>query len=141
MKGINKVILVGVIGKDPEIRYTPNGNQIANISVATNVKFKDKRTGEDRQKTSWHQCTAFGKVAELIGTYCEKGKKIYIEGSLDYQDYEKDGIKRYITKITIKDFILLSSSNTEQGQGQPQSQEVDRTAFEYSMPENDAPPF
>ena len=119
MKGVNKVILLGVIGKDPEIIFSQNGNQVANLSVATNAQFKDKRTGEKQQKTTWHSCVAFGKTAEIIGQIVTKGGKIYIDGSLDNQQYEKDGETRYTTKIIIRDFNLISSSKDNQAQREP----------------------
>lgn len=109
MKGINKVILVGLVGKDPEVRYSQAGTAIATFSLATKDQYKDKRTGEKIEKTSWHNCVAFGKNGELAGEYVRKGAKLYIDGSLDYQDYEKDGVKKTITKITVRNFVMLNS--------------------------------
>ncbi len=109
MKGINKVILVGLVGKDPEVRYSQNATAIATFSLATNDQYKDKRTGEKIEKTSWHNCVAFGKNGELVGEYVRKGAKLYIDGSLDYQEYEKDGVKKTITKITVRNFVMLNS--------------------------------
>ncbi len=109
MKGINKVILVGVCGKDPEVRYSASGTCVAQFSIATNEKYRDKRTNEQVTKTTWHQCLAFAKTAELIGKYMQKGAKTYVEGAIENQTYEKDGEKRYSTKIFVRDFVMLNS--------------------------------
>jgi len=118
MKGINSVTLLGTLGKDPEVRYTQSGTPVASISVATEARYKDKRTGEGLKKTSWHSCTAFGKVAELIQQYCKKGQNIYIDGALDYQNYEKDGRTIYVTKVTIRDFVLIGGGSQKEPSGE-----------------------
>lgn len=121
MKGINKVILLGIVGGDPEIKYTQNGKCVAMFSLATNSKFRDKRTDEQVQKTSWHYCVAFGKTAELIEQFMRKGSKTYLEGAIDYQQYETDaGEKKYITKITVKDFVLLNSVDGDENKAREQ---------------------
>lgn len=101
MRGINKVILVGTIGQDPEIRYMPNGDAVCNLSLATNEEWKDKQTGEKKSKTEWHRVVLFGKIAEIAGEYVRKGTSIYIEGKLQTREWEKDGIKRYSTEIVV----------------------------------------
>lgn len=105
MKSINKVILIGALGKDPDVRATASGLAVASFSLATSRKQKDKT-----DVTQWHNCVAFGKTAELVESYLKKGSKLYLEGELQYQEYEKDGIKRVSTKIVINDMSFLSDS-------------------------------
>jgi single-strand DNA-binding protein len=109
-RGVNKVILVGNLGKDPEVRYMPNGNAVANITVATSETWKDKNTGADQEKTEWHRCVAFRKPAEIIGEYMRKGSKIYIEGKLQTRKWQdQQGQDRYTTEIVIDQFQFLDS--------------------------------
>lgn len=110
MKGINKVILIGHTGQDPDVRYTQNGTAVVTCSLATSEYYKDKNTGERIEKTEWHNLVAFGKVGEIMAEYVRKGSKLYIEGSLNTQEYEKDGIKRKITKVVIRVLNLLGDS-------------------------------
>lgn len=100
-RGINKVILVGTCGQDPETKYLPNGNAVSNISVATNDSWKDKQTGQQQERTEWHRVVFFGKVAEIAGEYLRKGSQVYIEGRLQTREWEKDGVKRYTTEIVV----------------------------------------
>ncbi len=101
-KGVNKVILIGNLGQKPEIRYTSNGNAITNISIATSEIWKDKKTGEKKEKTEWHKVILFGKLAEISSKYLNKGSQIYIEGSLQTRKWkDKKGIERYITEIIV----------------------------------------
>lgn len=116
MKGINKVILLGIVGKDPEMKHSSSGNAVTTFSLATNDHYRDKRTGEKIEKTSWHNCVAFGKNGELMGEYVRKGAKLYIDGSIDYQEYERDGVKKYITKITVRNFVMLNSAQGHDSQ-------------------------
>lgn len=125
-RGVNKVILVGNLGKDPEVRYMPNGNAVANITVATSETWKDKNTGADQEKTEWHRCVAFRKPAEIIGEYMRKGSKIYIEGKLQTRKWQdQQGQDRYTTEIVIDQFQFLDSrgggtapmSNSSEGKG------------------------
>ena len=109
MAGINKVILVGNLGKDPEVSYTQSGTAVAKFSIATSEKWTDKGTGEKKDKTEWHRITAFGKLGEICGEYLAKGKQVYIEGRLQYGSYEKDGITRYTTDIIASQMQMLGS--------------------------------
>jgi single-strand DNA-binding protein len=109
MTGINKVILVGRLGRDPEVSYTPSGTAVAKFSIATSERWTDKGTGEKKDKTEWHRITAFGKLGEICGEYLSKGKQIYIEGRLQYGSYEKDGITRYTTDIIASQMQMLGS--------------------------------
>jgi single-strand DNA-binding protein len=104
---INKAIIIGTLGRDPEMRYLPNGNAVCTMSIATDEGYKDKNTGQMVEKTEWHRVEAFGRLAEIICQYLKKGSKCYIEGKLRTDDYQKDGIKRYSTKIIANEMTLL----------------------------------
>jgi len=112
MAGINKVILVGNLGKDPEVRYTQDGKAVAQFSIATSEEWKDKNTGEKREKTEWHRVVAFGRLGEICGEYLSKGRQVYIEGRLQTSSYEKDGITRYSTDIIADKMQMLGSKNS-----------------------------
>ncbi len=100
-RGVNKVILVGTCGQDPETRYLPSGNAVTNLSLATSEQWTDKQTGQKVEKTEWHRVSLFGKVAEIAAEYLRKGSQVYIEGKLQTREWEKDGIKRYTTEIIV----------------------------------------
>jgi single-strand DNA-binding protein len=106
-RGINKVILVGNVGKDPETRYSAGGMAVTTISVATSEAWKDKQTGEQKEKTEWHRVKFFGRLAEIAGEYLKKGSQVYVEGSLRTEEYEKDGVKRYSTDIVAAEMQML----------------------------------
>lgn len=108
-KSLNKVMLIGNLGADPEIRYSANGLAVASFSIATNESVKDS-DGNMKERTEWHNIIAFGKLAEICGDYLKKGQKIYIEGSIRTRSYDdKNGIKRYVTEIYANDLVMLSS--------------------------------
>lgn len=110
MAGINKAILIGNLGKDPEVRYTPDGTAVANFSIATSEQWKDKATGEKREKTEWHRIVAFRRLGEICGEYLSKGRQVYIEGRIQTRDWEdKDGNKRYTTEIVADKMQMLGS--------------------------------
>lgn len=118
MASVNKVILVGNVGKDPETRYTPNGDQITNISVATTDTWKDKATGERREATEWHRIVFFGKLAEIAGQYLKKGSQVYIEGRLRTRKWQgQDGQDRYTTEISADAMQMLGR---REGGGAPE---------------------
>ncbi|EMN3633123.1 single-stranded DNA-binding protein [Pseudomonas aeruginosa] len=100
-RGVNKVILIGNVGGDPETRYMPNGNAVTNLTLATTDSWKDKQTGQLQERTEWHRVVLFGKVAEIAGEYLKKGSQCYIEGRLQTREWEKDGVKRYTTEIVV----------------------------------------
>ncbi|WGE30921.1 single-stranded DNA-binding protein (plasmid) [Edwardsiella tarda] len=102
VRGINKVIIIGYLGQDPEIRYMPNGGAVANLSLATSDTWRDKQTGETREKTEWHRVVVFGKLAEIAGEYLQKGAQIYIEGQLRTRSWQDDSnMTRYVTEIVV----------------------------------------
>ncbi|EPM73516.1 single-stranded DNA-binding protein [Pseudomonas syringae pv. theae ICMP 3923] len=100
-RGINKVILVGTCGQDPDCRYLPNGTAVTNLSLATSEQWTDKQSGQKVEKTEWHRASLFGKIAEIAGEYLRKGSQVYIEGKLQTREWEKDGVKRYTTEIVV----------------------------------------
>jgi len=126
-RGVNKVILVGNCGADPETRYMPNGNAVANITLATSDSWKDKASGENVEKTEWHKVVFFNRLAEIVGEYVRKGSKLYVEGRLQTRSWEQDGVKRYTTEIVASEMQMLDSrgaggsANTDSGYGQPRA--------------------
>jgi single-strand DNA-binding protein len=116
MKGINKVILIGNLGADPETRYTANGGAITNIRLATTENWKDKQSGEKQTRTEWHRVVLFGRLGEIAGEYLKKGRQVYIEGSLRTNKYtDKDGIERYSTDIVASEMQMLGGNPNESG--------------------------
>ena len=125
MASINKVIIVGNLGRDPENRYLPSGEQVTGIAVATTDRWRDKATGEQKEATEWHRISFFGKLAEIAGQYLKKGSQVYIEGRLRTRKYpDKDGIDRYATEIIADTMQMLGS---RQGAGDPSD---DRGAYQ-----------
>jgi single-strand DNA-binding protein len=109
-RGVNKVILVGNLGKDPEIRYMPNGNAVANLTLATTESWKDKQTGDQQEKTEWHRIVMFRRLAEIAGEYLKKGSQVYIEGKLQTRKWQDNsGNDRYTTEIIADEMQMLGS--------------------------------
>jgi single-strand DNA-binding protein len=122
---VNKVILVGNLGQDPEVRYMPNGNGVANITLATSDSYKDKNTGQMVDKTEWHRVVFFGKLAEIVGEYCRKGSQIYVEGKLQTRKWtDQQGQEKYTTEIVVDGFTgqmqMLGARGGDQQGGQQQ---------------------
>ena len=150
MAGLNKVEIIGTLGQDVEVRYLPNGNAVANMSMATSEKWKDAQ-GNQQERTEWHRVSLFGKVAEIAGEYLRKGSECYICGKLQTREWEKDGVKRYTTEIIVDGFdgrrlLLLRGGgqrNNDNGQGQqqqrPQSQPQNRPQSQRQAPQQAAP--
>lgn len=135
-RGVNKVILIGNLGRDPEVRYSPNGGAIANITLATSESWKDKNTGEQVEKTEWHRVVFFRRLAEIAGEYLKKGSKVYIEGKLQTRKWQdKDGNDRYTTEIVANEMQMLDS----RGGSASYNQEEPATASsqQESMPAGD----
>lgn len=125
-RGVNKVILIGNLGADPEVRYTQNSTAIANLSIATSETWKDKQTGEPREQTEWHRCVAYRRLAEIAGEYLKKGSKVYIEGRLQTRKWTgQDNVERYTTEVVMNEMQMLDSRGGSQGGpqgGPPQGQ-------------------
>ncbi|PHM25084.1 single-stranded DNA-binding protein [Xenorhabdus budapestensis] len=131
-RGVNKVTLIGHLGADPEVRYIPNGGAVANITLATSVSWRDKQSGETKEKTEWHRVVLFGKLAEIAGEYLHKGSQVYIEGSLQTRKWQdQSGQERYTTEIVVNvggtmqmlGGRLGGGSNTSAGGNEAQSQQ------------------
>lgn len=115
-RGVNKVILVGNLGRDPEVRYLPSGSAVTNFSIATSSGWKDKQTGEQQERTEWHRVVTFNRLAEIASEYLHKGSKVYIEGSLRTQKWtDKSGQDRYTTEIVANEMQMLDSRGGASG--------------------------
>lgn len=147
-RSVNKVILIGTLGRDPEVRYMPNGNPVANLTLATDESYNDKQTGQKVEQTEWHRLVVYGKLAEICQQYLHKGSKAYFEGRLKTREWEKDGIKRYTTEIVVTDMTMLDSrqSNDRQmnqpaqpAQGAHTQQPAGQSGQQYSPSSAPAP--
>ena len=119
-RGINKVILIGNLGKDPEMRYMPDGSAIASFSIATSESWKDKQTGENKERVEWHNITCFKRLAEIVGEYLKKGSQVYIEGRLQTEKWQdKNGQDRYTTKIIANDMQMLGGRGQNSADSTP----------------------
>ena len=122
-RGINKVIIVGNCGQDPETRYLPSGGAVTNVSIATSESWKDKNTGEQQERTEWHRVVFFNRLGEIAGEYLKKGSKVYVEGSLRTRKWQgQDGSDRYTTEIVASEMQMLDSRGGQEGGGGYQQQ-------------------
>lgn len=142
MAGINKVILIGRLGRDPEVRYTPDGAAVANFSIATSDEWTDKASGERKERTEWHRIVAWRKLGEICGEYLSKGRQVYVEGKLQTRSWEKDGVTRYSTEIVASDVQFLGARDSADTYRPPEPSQ----SREYSEPpvadkEDDDIPF
>jgi single-strand DNA-binding protein len=121
-RGVNKVILVGHLGQDPEVRYMPNGGAVVNLTLATSETWRDKQTGEMRENTEWHRVVMFGKLAEVAGEYLRKGAQVYIEGQLRTRNWQDDaGVTRYVTEVLVGQNGTLQMLGGRRESGVPES--------------------
>lgn len=127
MRGVNKVIIVGSMGTDPEVRYTTSGNAVANLNIATSESWTDKSTGQKQERTEWHRVTLYQRLAEIAGEYLKKGSKVYIEGSLRTRKWQdkNSGQDRYTTEIIGNEMQMLGDSGSREG-GRPQQSHPSR---------------
>lgn len=144
-RGVNKVILVGFLGKEPEIRYQPSGGAVANLTIATSDQWRDKSTGENKEVTEWHRVVIFGKLAEVAGEYLRKGSQVYIEGQLRTRKWQaQDGTEKYTTEVIVNvgGTMQMLGGKQEGGTGnrQPQSQQQ-RPAGQSTPQANNEPPM
>ena len=142
-RGINKVILVGNIGKDPEVRYTASGSAITNISIATSESWRDKTSGEQQERTEWHKVVFFNRLAEIAGEYLKKGSQVYVEGSLRTRKWQdKEGQDRYTTEIVANEMQMLGGRGGSEGMDRPPQE---KKGFRDSPPArqgaNEPPPI
>ncbi len=141
MASVNKVIIVGNLGRDPEIRYMPSGDAIANIAVATSYKSKDKNTGEQKELTEWHRISFFGRLAEVVGQYLKKGSSVYVEGRLQTRKYtDKDGVEKYATDIIAETMQMLGGRQGMGGDGGMDEGGYDAPPQRQAAPQRQAPP-
>ncbi|WP_392564433.1 single-stranded DNA-binding protein [Orbus wheelerorum] len=142
-RGINKVILVGNLGQDPEVRYLPNGGAVANISIATSETWKDKQTGEQKDKTEWHRVVIFGKLAEIAGEYLKKGSQVYIEGQLQTRKWQdQSGQDKYTTEVVVNiggTLQILGGRGTNSTDDTPQQNWGQSSNNSSSAPSRQAP--
>jgi single-strand DNA-binding protein len=121
-RGVNKAILIGHLGRDPEVRYSPSGAAVANVSIATTEAWKDKQTGEQQERTEWHRVVFFGRLAEIVGEYLKKGSQVYVEGRLQTRKWQdKEGGDRYTTEVVANDMQMLGGRGGGGGGGGPDS--------------------
>jgi single-strand DNA-binding protein len=142
MSGVNRVILIGHLGRDPQLKYTPDGVAVCRMSVATSDTWKDKQTGEKKEVTEWHRCVAWRRLAEICGEYLHKGSQIYLEGKLQTRSYEKDGDKRYSTEIVVNQMQMLDSKRdsgtaSKEYYGDPPPERGGQQ--QWDIPEDDIP--
>lgn len=117
--GVNKVILIGNLGQDPDVRATTSGLAVVNTSLATNIKWKSRETGEQNERTEWHRLVFFGRLAEIAGQIMHKGAKVYVEGRLQTRQWEREGQKQYTTEVVVENFEMLDSRGSADGQARP----------------------
>lgn len=140
-RGVNKVILVGNLGNDPEVRYTQAGAAIANCSIATSESWKDKQTGENNERTEWHRVVFFNRLGEIAGEYLRKGSKVYVEGQLRTRKWQdKDGQDRYTTEVVAKEMQMLDGRGDSPQQGQQQSQQAPQQQAPQQAPQQGTGP-
>lgn len=146
-RGLNKVLLIGHLGQDPEVRYMPNGTAVCNFTVATTESWKNKQTGNEETSTEWHRCVTFGRLAEICGEYLRKGSKVYLEGQSQTKRYEKEGITQYSQSFKINEMQMLDSkgagSGESAGQGHEpyQARQVPGTGVAPQKAAQEQPPF
>jgi single-strand DNA-binding protein len=136
MRGINKVILVGTLGKDPETKYMPSGSAVTSFSVATSESWKDKTSGEKQEHTEWHNIVIFGKLAEIASEYLKKGSQVYLEGKIKTEKYQKEGVDKFITKVVCHDMQMIGSKpDGKQAAKEPTKQsEPEQGGFDDDIP-------
>lgn len=127
---LNKAMLIGNVGQDPEIRHMPNGNAVANLSVATSETWKDKNTGDNQEKTEWHRVVVFGNLANIVESYVRKGSKLYIEGKIQTRSWEQDGAKKYSTEIVANQLQMLNRVESSGSVDNSQQKQDNENQFE-----------
>ena len=142
MSGLNRVMLIGRLGQDPATKFFQNGDAVCNFSIATSETWKDKNTGEKKEKTEWHKIVAYRKLAEICGKYLNKGKQVYLEGKLQTRSYEKDGNTYYTTEILISNMLMLGDgprAGGDQPFEKPKTEKADAWSTGPTVPDDDLP--
>ena len=134
--GINKVILVGNLGQDPEVKYTAGGAAVTTLSLATSESWKDKDTGQDQEKTEWHRVVLWRRLAEIAGEYLKKGSKVYIEGQLQTRKWEQDGQTRYTTEVVGRDMQFLDSRGNTSSDNSSTYEDVNQDMGSQNLPDS-----
>ncbi len=134
--GINKVILVGNLGQDPEVKYTAGGAAVTTLSLATSESWKDKDTGQDQEKTEWHRVVLWRRLAEIAGEYLKKGSKVYIEGQLQTRKWEQDGQTRYTTEVVGRDMQFLDSTGNTSSDNAYTYEDVNQDMGSQNLPDS-----
>ena len=138
-RGVNKVILIGNLGQDPEVRYMPSGGAVANVNIATTEVWNDRQSGQRQERTEWHKVVFFNKLAEVVQQYLKKGSKIYIEGKLQTRKWQdQNGVDRYTTEIVSNDMQMLDGGGPQQGNA-PQQNAPQQNAPQQNAPQQNAP--
>ncbi len=135
---LNKVMLIGNVGQDPEVKQLDGGDHVATLSIATTERWKNKK-GEKQEETQWHRCVAWRKTAEIIGEYVKKGDRIYVEGKLVHRSYDKDGETKYITEIVIRDMKMMGTKKDAKSEGSSSSDTPSPPPQAEKENESDAP--
>ena len=140
-RGINKVILVGNLGRDPETRYLPSGGAVTNVSIATSRSWKDRDSGEQKEKTEWHRIVFFNRLGEIAGEYLKRGSKVYVEGELRTREWEKEGQKHFTTEIVANEMQMLDSKggNSDYGTNNNSSDGAPPSLSSSGMVDDDIP--
>ncbi|RCL37935.1 MAG: single-stranded DNA-binding protein [SAR86 cluster bacterium] len=132
--GLNKVLIIGNLGSDPEIKYTSSGSAVANLSIATSERWKDRNTGEQKEQVEWHRVVLFSRLAEIAEQYLKKGSKVFVEGKLQTRDWEDaEGKKRYTTEVIAREMTMLDSRSGSDNASQPQNSSPENN-FEEDIP-------
>ena len=140
MSSVNKALIIGNLGQDPEIKYTQSGSPVANLSVATSERWKDKSTGDQKEQTEWHRVVVFGRLAEIAEQYLKKGSKVFIEGKIQTRDWEdSEGRKRYTTEVVAREMTMLDSkfsadSSSDSSDATPKETASKDSDFEEDIP-------
>ena len=140
-RGVNMAMIIGNLGRDPEVRYTQSGDPVANFSVATSETWKDKNSGEKRENTEWHACVAFGTLAKIVGEYLRKGSQVYVSGKLQTSSWEQEGQKRYKTEIVVRDMQMLGGERAESPPARPAPAPAPQPAATATDDDLDEVPF
>lgn len=139
MASVNKVILIGNLGKDPELRYTPSGQALAKFSIATTEKWRDKE-GQPQENTTWHNIVCWGRQAEIANEYLKKGREVYIEGRIDNRSYDdKDGIKKWISEVICRNLQFIGGKPDQTGESQPPQDQPTEPPPDISANDDDLP--